>query len=823
MGKKCPKCQTDNPDTQKFCGGCGTSLPPDISAEAAGPTITLETAREELKTGSTFVGRYQIIEELGKGGMGKVYRVVDKKLEEEVALKLIKPEIASDKSTIERFKNELKLARKISHRNVGRMYELMEEQGVHFITMEYVPGGDLRRFIRRSKQLNIGTAISIAKQICEGLTEAHQYGVVHRDLKPSNILIDDDGNARILDFGIARSLKEKGITGSGMIIGTPEYMSPEQVEAKEGDQRSDLYSLGIILYEMTTGRLPFEADTPFAVGIKQKGEAPQDPRILNPQIPEGLSRVILKCLEKDRDNRYRSAGEVRTELEQIEKGLPTTAPSASRKKPVTSREITVALPSKKVLVPILLFVVFVALAMGVWLVFLKGKGTNLEGKMPSIAVLPFEDQSLLKDQAHICAGMTGEIINKLSQLGKFDVRSRFLVKEFDGTGKSLQAIGEELSVDFVLFGGIHFEKEDVRVDAELVRVADSKTLWTDNYLRKSDDIFSIQSQIAEQIAGALKMKLTPEEKTGLEKNYTENIEAYKLYLQGRFFYDKRSAEGYEKAIEYYRQAIDLDPEYALAYSGLADVYMSQSEVMETAEEAREAARKALELDDTLAEACTSQAIIKLFIDWDFKGAEEDFKKALDLDPNYATAHHWYSMVLTRIGQHARAIMEMERAMELNPTDPSINRNYVWALICDRQNEKAVEQARKTYNNDPDFLLNKDVLTVAYLAKSMFQEILELYEYDEKNDYVMLVHLLEMAKNNREEAVKIFDGLADTHGGFRAAYVYALLGEADSVFEHLDRAFKNHQFDLTLINVMPVFDDYHSDPRFEALLKKMGLD
>lgn len=244
--------------------------------------------------------------------------------------------------------------------------------------------------------------------------------------------------------------------------------------------------------------------------------------------------------------------------------------------------------------------------------------------------------------------------------------------------------------------------------------------------------------------------------------------------------------------------------------------------METAEEAREAARKALELDDTLAEACTSQAIIKLVIDWDFKGAEEDFKKALDLDPNYATAHHWYSMVLTRIGQHDRAIMEMERALELNPTDPSINRNYAWALICDRQNEKAVEQARKTYNNDPDFLLTKEVLTEAYLEKSMFQEILELYEYDEENNYVMLVHLLELAKNNREEAVKIFDGLADTVAGFNAAYVYALLGEADSVFEHLDRAFKKHKFDLTLINVMPVFDDYHSDPRFAALLKKMGL-
>ncbi len=504
MSTKCPKCNTENTEDSQFCKKCATALP---GVDEVIQTKTLETPTEELTRGSVFAGRYEIIEELGKGGMGRVYRVEDKKIKKEIALKLIKSEIASDRKTIERFKNELTTARAIRHKNICGMFDLGEEKGQHYITMEYVSGGDLKRFIRRAAPLNIARTVFIAKQICEGLEEAHSLGIVHRDLKPNNIMIDDNGNARIMDFGIARTVKGKGITGSGVMIGTPEYMSPEQFEAKEVDQQSDIYSLGIILYEMLTGRLPFEGDTPFAIGVKHKSGIPEDPKKLNPQIPQDLSGLILKCLEKDKENRYQGAKEIRSDLELIEQGLPTTDRLISKKKTLTSREITVQFSMKKIFIPGFIIVVIVAVGLMIWSPWKRKETTLIQSDTVSIAVLPFRDLSLQKDQGHLCEGMTIEIIEALSGLQGWKVMNMISMLRYKDSPKDPKEIGQELDVKAILLGSVRREDEDVRINVQLVNVEDNFELWSEMYQQKLEGIFTIQSDIAEKIAKALETEI----------------------------------------------------------------------------------------------------------------------------------------------------------------------------------------------------------------------------------------------------------------------------------------------------------------------------
>jgi serine/threonine protein kinase/Tfp pilus assembly protein PilF len=835
---KCPKCNSDNPDTQQFCGKCGIKL---VSAKdiAALSTKSIETPGMKLSTGSVFAGRYQIVEELGQGGMGKVYRVIDKQLNEEVALKLIRPEIALDKKAVKRFRNELKLCRKIIHRNVGRMYELMEDEGSLFITMEYVSGQDLKGLIQQSGRLAVGTTISIAKQVCEGLAEAHRLGVIHRDLKSPNILIDKKGEARIVDFGIARSLTGKSITRVGAMIGTPEYMSPEQTEAKELDHRCDIYSLGIILYEMMTGQLPFEGDTPLSVAMKHKGEIPIDPKELNPQIPGDLSRLILKCLEKDKENRYQEAEELCLELENIERRIPTTERVAPRKKTTTSKEITVTFNLRRFCILASVAAALVIAAAVIWPFLPKKYSIQSPPDTPSIAVLPFEDFSSAKDQGYFCEGLRESIIHALKQARNLRVPATTFM--FQGKQRDYRQIGQTLKVKTVLDGSVQKVEDKVRIIAKLIDITDESIIWTDQFDPEQQDIFSILDTISMTIADKLKVNILEGEKTGTVKRYTQDPEAWDLYSWGRYFWNKRTEDGIKTAINYFELAIEQDPSYALAHVGVSDCYnllgsYAYMEPNEAFPKAMNAALKALNLDDTLAEAHTSLGLVLIHNEWDWERAESEFKRAIELNPNYATAHHWYSIFLAMVGKFDESHNRIKRAHALDPGSTIINTQVGSSYLRMQQFDQAIDALRRVLLIDEGFWFARLEFSEAYAAKGMYEESFaelkkakDLYKgwHPQIESYIGITY----ARMGRtEEAQNVLNSLLERS---KQRYVppifiaglYLNLGEIDQCFDWGKRALEVRDSGLTWLGVISASfpDSFRSDPRFIELMEKIGLN
>lgn len=809
---KCPKCHFDNPADTLYCGKCATPLP---SSKEIPVTETLEIPKEELTTGSTFAERYQIIEELGKGGMGKVYKAHDTEIKEKVALKLINPEIASDKKTIERFQNELKFARKISHRNVCRMYDLNKEKGSYYITMEYVSGEDLKGMIRMMGQLGAGKSISIAKQVCEGLSEAHRLGVIHRDLKPQNIMIDKDGNARIMDFGIARSLKTKGITGAGVMIGTPEYMSPEQVEGKETDQRSDIYSLGVMLYEMVTGRVPFEGDTPFTIGVKQKSEIPKDPKELNAQIPDDLSSVILKCLEKNKEKRYQSAGDVRSELTRIEKGIPSTERIVPRRKPSTSKEITVTFGKRWIVIAIL-FVVIITI--GIAFLYFRGEKQVSPPEMKRLVVLPFENLGSPEDE-YFADGITDETTARLASISRLEVIARTSAIQYKKTGKSIQKIGEELGVNYILTGTVRWQKvkegvSRVRVTPTLIRASDATQIWANSYEEMFVEMFQIQSDIAKQVAKALDIALLEPERQVLNAIPTNNSEAYDYYLRGNqyFYYGRIDKQNLISSIDMFEKAIKLDPNFVQPYLKLsvahAAVYWEHFDHTEKrVAKAKHALDEAMQLAPDLPETYWALGVYYYHCKLDYENALSQFKIALKKQPNNSEILAYIGYVQRRQGNFNRAVENLKKAFEIDLRSSLTAHNIGTTYFSLRNYKEAEHYFNQAISLSPDFVFPYFRKAFLYLywegdtkkARAVLEEASrKLTSLDEYNIVYPWV-LIEILDREYQEALNRLslvqseafqDELRFVPKAQLYAQIYALMGDKqrEQEYYNLDRTY-----------------------------------
>jgi serine/threonine-protein kinase len=653
-------------------------------------------------------------------------------------------------------------------------------------------------------------------------------------------MIDRGGNAKIMDFGIARAVKGKGITGPGVMIGTPQYMSPEQVEGKEVDQRSDIYSLGIILYEMLTDRVPFEGDTPLTVGVKQKTETPKEPKDFNERIPDDLNRLIMKCLEKENEYRYQGAEELKSDLDRLEQGLPTTERAEPKTKPLTSREITVQFNLKKILIPACLVAALVIASIFIWNPWRAEVSDPVQPKKPSIAVLPFEDLSFQKDQEFFCDGLAISIMNSLSGIKDLSVRARGSSFSFKGKGLDLQEIGKQLNVDTILDGNVQIEGNRLRFTVQLNNVSDASLLWSRQFNQELADAFDIQDAITLAIIENLQIELLGRERAQLMKRQTENIQAFTLYSKGLFYWNKRTAEGLERAIDYFGQAIKEDANYALAYVGLADCYnllnyYGDVSPDECFPKAREAAIKALELDDTLGEAHTSLAYYLERYEWDFLGAEREFKRAIELNPNYATAHFWYGELLQIARRFDEAVEATEIALDLDPVSLIINCQLGWAYANAGKHEQAIAQIKKTLEMNPDFAQAHSVLGIVYIRQNRYPEaITEFLTANELSGnsslYLSYLGYTYAKAHQYDEANKILEELeANSTRKYVNPYYFALihvgLGENEKALNLLEKAYEERDEFLVWLNsdeLSSWFAPLVPHPRYQELLKKIGF-
>jgi serine/threonine protein kinase/Tfp pilus assembly protein PilF len=807
----------------------------------AAESILRDPAEDSL-IGKT-LGSYQIVSQLGKGGMGVVYLATDQKLQRKVALKMLPPDLTDDPTRVQRFKQEARAASALNHPNILTIFEIEERDGQHYIATEFVEGSTLRDL-----KMSLQGVLDAAIQITSALAAAHASGIVHRDIKPENIMRRTDGYIKVLDFGLAKLIEQAGSnpeaatavnTDPGIIIGTVQYMSPEQIRRAELDERTDIWSLGVVIYEMMAGESPFKAATESDVIASILQKKPSfEWRLQN--VPPEVEWILKKALAKDKEERYQTARDLLIDLKRLRREMDfhddlghfdqTEADAARSGKTASLRskpDAPVESARKANRAP-------------------SGSGRSSPSAsrrrsrraINSLAIMPLVNASADPNAEYLSDGITESIINNLSQLPNLRVMARSTVFRYKGREVDPLEAGRELGVRAVMTGRVLQLDDNLVIRTELVHVADGTQLWGEHYNRKLGDIFAVQEEISKQISEKLQMRLSGEEEKRLTKRHTENPRAYQLYLQGRYHWNKRDKQGAEKGIEFFQRAIEVDPNYALAYAGLADSYiilgfhglLPPNEVMP---KAKQAAEKALQIDDSLAEARISLAYVTEAYDWDWPRAEREYKHAIRLNSNYATAHHWYGEYLALVGRFDEAIAELQKAKEIDESlSLIINAAVGLVLYLARQYDRAIEEHLRTLELDPNFAHTRFCLGLAYLQKSMFDEAIaelqaSLAIFEDNPRAAAVLAYAYAISGKRSEAQALFDDLKDRSlRQYIAPYLISLictgLGDHDQAFAWLEKGCDERDLGLVWLKVEPLADSLRSDPRFEKLLRRVGF-